>query len=487
MKKIITTILLSLFVAAGARADTTLIIPALYNCLLDFGGIFAIVNPPTVNSTFTLTGVSGSGVLQSQIPTLWDEHVPPANNDQKLYTYSYTLDLSGMSSAANHCVKLLIHFGDPTGCSGPGVQGSPSQIQSATLAQWGDITFVFNSGCLNPGQPAISFSMVSESGFKTNFVTVIDDYVDLISGQTNELRMNVPAIVPDIPPDPPSWVISYYAHHFHDVIFQGGFNYLVTNIFTNFPPINGNYDFTLQLLPFGTNGPVASLLTTQTVSVVNGLFTVPLPGDPTSFGDGSVRFVNIGVRPTGGTGGFTQLNPPLAMSPTPQALYAFSAGSVADLAPGQAVLSLNGLTDAVNLQAGTGIALGITGNTITISQTGAPSDYHIKTGFATVSPEQILDRLLVLPLQSWSYTNDVAGVRHLGPMAQDFHEAFGLNGTDDKHIAAVDEGGVALAAIQGLNQKLESESKDKDAEIAELKARLEKLEQQINSKNGGDK
>jgi hypothetical protein len=33
----------------------------------------------------------------------------------------------------------------------------------------------------------------------------------------------------------------------------------------------------------------------------------------------------------------------------------------------------------------------------------------------------------------------------------------------------MDEGGVALAAIQGLNKKLESEN-------AELKARLEKLE-----------
>jgi cell division protein FtsB len=61
-------------------------------------------------------------------------------------------------------------------------------------------------------------------------------------------------------------------------------------------------------------------------------------------------------------------------------------------------------------------------------------------------------------------------------MAQDFHAAFGLNGADDKHIATVDEEGVALAAIQGLNQKLTEELKRRDAENAELKARLEKLE-----------
>jgi hypothetical protein len=48
--------------------------------------------------------------------------------------------------------------------------------------------------------------------------------------------------------------------------------------------------------------------------------------------------------------------------------------------------------------------------------------------------------------------------RHIGPMAQDFHAAFGLDGTDDKHIATVDADGAALAAIQGLNAKVEVRS-----------------------------
>jgi len=58
--------------------------------------------------------------------------------------------------------------------------------------------------------------------------------------------------------------------------------------------------------------------------------------------------------------------------------------------------------------------------------------------------------------------------KHLGPVAQDFHAAFGL-GTDDKHIATVDADGVALAAIQGLNQKVMEELKRRDAENAVLK------------------
>jgi len=44
-------------------------------------------------------------------------------------------------------------------------------------------------------------------------------------------------------------------------------------------------------------------------------------------------------------------------------------------------------------------------------------------------------------------------------MAQDFYSAFNI-GTDDKHIAPIDEGGVALTAIQGLNQKLEEKNKE---------------------------
>jgi cell shape-determining protein MreC len=72
-------------------------------------------------------------------------------------------------------------------------------------------------------------------------------------------------------------------------------------------------------------------------------------------------------------------------------------------------------------------------------------------------------------------------------VAQDFRAAFEL-GPDDKHIATVDEGGVALAAIQGLNQKLEEERgelKQKETEITELKQRLEKLEELMGRRDDG--
>ena len=73
---------------------------------------------------------------------------------------------------------------------------------------------------------------------------------------------------------------------------------------------------------------------------------------------------------------------------------------------------------------------------------------------------------------------------HLGPMAQDFKAAF-YPGRDDKSITTLEADGVALAAIQGLNQKHEAEVKSKDARIRELEARMEKLERLMEAKGGG--
>jgi hypothetical protein len=142
--------------------------------------------------------------------------------------------------------------------------------------------------------------------------------------------------------------------------------------------------------------------------------------------------------------------------------------------------------------------LGNTGNLVIAGTLSQGSDRNIKQDFAALDGREVLEKVAALPIQSWSYTSQ-PGVKHYGPTAQDFHVAFGLNGADDKHIATVDADGVALAAIQGLNRKVEagnqhsearsqrSESKIEalEAENAELKARLEKLEQLLHAMNGG--
>jgi hypothetical protein len=59
-------------------------------------------------------------------------------------------------------------------------------------------------------------------------------------------------------------------------------------------------------------------------------------------------------------------------------------------------------------------------------------------------------------------------------MAQDFAAAFGL-GENDTTIATIDADGVALAAIQGLNQKLETENAALRDDLDTLRAELAAL------------
>ena len=106
------------------------------------------------------------------------------------------------------------------------------------------------------------------------------------------------------------------------------------------------------------------------------------------------------------------------------------------------------------------------------------SDRNIKTDIETIEPASVLEKVAALPISQWRYKEEREGVKHMGPMAQDFHEAFGL-GINNTSITTVDESGVALAAIKGLNQKLSDELKRRDAENAELKQRLLDLEQLV--------
>jgi hypothetical protein len=114
--------------------------------------------------------------------------------------------------------------------------------------------------------------------------------------------------------------------------------------------------------------------------------------------------------------------------------------------------------------------------TITANTFNSTSDRNAKANFAPVDPQTVLAKVAALPISEWNFKTDPAGQKHLGPMAQDFHTAFSLNGADDKHISVVDEGGVALVAIQGLNQKFN----EKDTEIQTLKQQNASLAERLN-------
>lgn len=102
------------------------------------------------------------------------------------------------------------------------------------------------------------------------------------------------------------------------------------------------------------------------------------------------------------------------------------------------------------------------------------SDRNVKEDIEPVDVIEVLDRLSRLPLSTWRHRVEPDGVRHMGPMAQDFHAAFEL-GDSDTSIGTVDADGVALAAIQALHAIAVRQS----GQIAELQERIVALENEL--------
>jgi hypothetical protein len=121
----------------------------------------------------------------------------------------------------------------------------------------------------------------------------------------------------------------------------------------------------------------------------------------------------------------------------------------------------------------------------TMTAVNLTSDRNAKEDFKPVSARSVLEKVASLAITEWQY-KEQPGVRHIGPVAQDFREAFGV-GRDEKHITTVDADGVALAAIQGLNAKVD----EKDARIQQLEQTVAELKELVTKlarqQNGGAK
>jgi hypothetical protein len=121
------------------------------------------------------------------------------------------------------------------------------------------------------------------------------------------------------------------------------------------------------------------------------------------------------------------------------------------------------------------------------------SDRTRKQDFLPVDGESILSRIGTLPVSTWRYRDEAdRSTLHIGPMAQDWHQAFGFT-TDHHTINMSDFDGVNLAAIQALtvrsarqaeeletlrqhNATLEAGNAALRAQNAALDARLSRLE-----------
>lgn len=99
-----------------------------------------------------------------------------------------------------------------------------------------------------------------------------------------------------------------------------------------------------------------------------------------------------------------------------------------------------------------------------------------KTNIEPVDPQDTLEKVDSLDVATWEYEDDDGGtgVRQIGPMAEEFHDAFDV-GDSDEHINSVNADGAAFAAIQGLSEKLD----EREERIDDLEAQLEQRDERI--------
>jgi len=224
-------------------------------------------------------------------------------------------------------------------------------------------------------------------------------------------------------------------------------------------------------------------------NTAGGHFASDYPG---SIGNGYYATVGGGLSNNATASGATVAG---GFQNTASGLYSFAAGQQANAANQGAFVWADSQNSSftstandqflIRSQGGVGIntnspksaALTVSGaivasGTVTANGVLLTSDRNVKENFKPLDSQSVLAKVAALPITGWNYKDNDVGIRHVGPMAQDFHTAFGLDGADDTHISVVDETGVALAAIQGLNQKLQQ----KDAEIQQLQQSVAELQ-----------
>ncbi|HEX7150773.1 MAG TPA: tail fiber domain-containing protein [Thermoanaerobaculia bacterium] len=132
------------------------------------------------------------------------------------------------------------------------------------------------------------------------------------------------------------------------------------------------------------------------------------------------------------------------------------------------IYSNSALTAGVTLAAGGGSWVSV-------------SDRNKKENFFAVDGEDVLRRLRNVPVTTWNYKSQDPSIRHMGPMAQDFYTAFGLDATDTG-IATIDMDGVILAGVKGLDERTAAMQSVIDAqqqEIEALQSANRKLEERL--------
>jgi hypothetical protein len=122
--------------------------------------------------------------------------------------------------------------------------------------------------------------------------------------------------------------------------------------------------------------------------------------------------------------------------------------------------------------------------TVAVPSWTCASSRDVKENFEAVNGEDVLRKLRKVPVSTFNYINDKSLTRNLGPVAEDFYEAFHLGGSD-KSINAQNMAGVALAGVKALEEraaKLQAENLILKQKVAVLESENKNLNTTVNAR-----
>lgn len=114
--------------------------------------------------------------------------------------------------------------------------------------------------------------------------------------------------------------------------------------------------------------------------------------------------------------------------------------------------------------------------TVAVPSWTCASSRTLKENYLSVDGEYVLSRLRDMPVTTWSMIGADAHVRHLGPVAEDFHRAFGL-GIGETTIGLGDIDGVNIAAAKAL----EVRTRDLQEQLNERTRQVQTLQAQVDA------
>ncbi len=117
-------------------------------------------------------------------------------------------------------------------------------------------------------------------------------------------------------------------------------------------------------------------------------------------------------------------------------------------------------------------------------------DRNKKENFKKLDGELVLQKIDKIPITEWNYKNGDPTMKYIGPMAQDFWQAFRLAGNDSLGINSICIDGVNMAAIQALIRRTNSltnaleQLQAEKVKNAQLSQKLHQQEKRIDELTG---